>query len=191
MTAIRDNRDIASRTTRVLANQAERLGFTVESVEVAATGSAYILLSHAQLDGDRLVRVADHEPNEARYQANVNREPDLLVDEGWQLSAVEIMAGWIGVDPECVAYIRQQRKRQQTQERKRTQARNERQRRDAMVEARKNDLLASLPAPGTPELAEMVAPKTPSKIARNELAMDRAKQQVCDELGIAFLYEGL
>lgn len=90
---------------RTIINQAERLGCSVD-VEVAQSRSIYITLAHPTEDGELLVRVADHAPNEARYMARVNREPDVFCEPGWQADAVRKIAEWVGVDPEDVPYLR-------------------------------------------------------------------------------------
>ena len=68
------------RAARTIASQAERLGYEVD-VNRANTGTAYVTLTHPALDDgetDLVIRVADHEANEARYKFHVNREPGQL-----------------------------------------------------------------------------------------------------------------
>lgn len=94
-------------TAKTIESQARKLGYAVES-QGAATGTIYLTVSHDRLDGDRLIRVADHEPNEARYvgRISVNQEPDLFVDAGMQAEAVRRLVEWIGGDVATVAYLR-------------------------------------------------------------------------------------
>ena len=94
-------------TAATIASQARRLGCEVEG-EVAGTGTHYLTLRHSAIgeDEDRLIRIADHEPNEARYIYRVNREPDLDVEAGFQAAAVERICKWIGLEPSSVPYLR-------------------------------------------------------------------------------------
>lgn len=107
-------RSRVEQTAETIETQARRLGYTVET-DQAATGTIYLEVEHPVLcdcdgecvaDHSRLVRVADHDPNEARYAARVNREPSLFVEPGFQAAAVRILAEWIAVDPDTIPYVR-------------------------------------------------------------------------------------
>lgn len=105
------------RAATVICNQAERLGYDAE-LEQAGSGSCYLRVSHPQwckcdaiddCDGfcvKKLIRVANHEPNEARYVFGVNERPDVCVEVGFQADAVRMLARWIGVDPESLPYLK-------------------------------------------------------------------------------------
>lgn len=103
------------RAAQTIVNQARRMGWTA-AIETAATGSVYIELTHPSLctcddpcEGlcsPRLIRVANHEPNEARYEYGVNAEPGLDVRPGHQAAAVEWLAEQAGIDPVTVPYIK-------------------------------------------------------------------------------------
>jgi hypothetical protein len=104
------------RSADVIQSQAEKLGYAVEA-DQASTGTVYLTVKHpalcecddADCEGecaDLFIRVADHEPNEARYLYRVNREPDLDVEVGFQVAAVRWLAKKIGVDPLTVAYVK-------------------------------------------------------------------------------------
>ncbi len=102
-------------TVQTIRRQAERLGCEVE-VEEAATGTHYLTLDHPAwcdcdddecgADHTRVIRVGDHEANEARYQFRVNRRPDLDVDVGYQVAAVRRLAEWLNIEPDAVPYLR-------------------------------------------------------------------------------------
>lgn len=103
-------------TSQTIETQARRLGYAVER-EVAGTGTVYLTLSHVKFCdckdpacggecADRLLRIGDHEANEARYAFHVNRKPDLDIDAGYQVAAVHRLAEWIGVPGASVPYIR-------------------------------------------------------------------------------------
>lgn len=116
-------------TARTIANQARRVGYSVEE-ETAQTGTVYLTLRHPawcrcaekeNCDGlckTKVIRIADHDANEARYHFRVNRRPDLDCDPGYQAAAVFNLCRWIGVDPDRLAYLR----RHNTLQRKRTEA---------------------------------------------------------------------
>ena len=92
-------------TAATIANQARRLGYTVDE-DSARTGTIYLTLTHPKIDGDKGVRIGDHEANEARYVFRVNRRPDLDVEPGFQVDAVRMLAEWIGVAESRVPYLR-------------------------------------------------------------------------------------
>lgn len=110
------------RTAQVIQNQARTMGWTVTEVQRADTGSIYIELAHPSLCScddpcgglcsTRMIRVADHEPNEARYEFRVNTEPDLDVRAGYQVAAVEFLAEQIGREPSSVPYVAAARRRE-------------------------------------------------------------------------------
>lgn len=114
-----------TQTARTIENQARDLGYQVIK-DRACTGTVYLTVSHPALckcndsecEGtcnDRVIRIADHEPNTARYRYHVNRIPDLDVWVGFQVCAVRRLAEWIGRDFDEVPYLRRvatlQRKR--------------------------------------------------------------------------------
>ncbi len=103
-------------TAITIESQAGRLGYTVGR-EVAESGSVYLTLHHPRLCdcndpdcggecNDRLLRIADHLANVARWSQNVNREPDLDIDPGFQAPAVRRLAEWIGVSADSVPYLK-------------------------------------------------------------------------------------
>lgn len=94
-------------TAQVIERQAIRLGYTAR-IQTARTGTTYLTVEHPAIEGERLIRVSDHEPNEARYKFRVNREPDLCVDPGFQAAAVAHLARWAGVDPATVPYLKRE-----------------------------------------------------------------------------------
>ncbi|HUT89342.1 MAG TPA: hypothetical protein VMY37_07590, partial [Thermoguttaceae bacterium] len=105
--------DISGRigqAAQTIANQAAELGFDLDDCQVAMTGSAYLTLSRYNADDDDydswLVRVADHDANEARYIARVNREPEFDCEPGFQASVVRELAELAGVDPSTLPYIK-------------------------------------------------------------------------------------
>jgi len=108
---------------KTIENQARKLGYEVEA-EHAGTGTVYLTLFHSswspcvcETEEDRefcecsrleyrVVRIADHEPNYARYVFHVNRKPDLFVEPGRQVQAVQRLAEWLGINLATVPYLK-------------------------------------------------------------------------------------
>ncbi len=104
------------RAADVIQSQAENLGYSVDD-DQASTGTVYLTLKHKHLcecddedcEGEcsnLLIRVSDHEANEARYIYRINREPDLDVEVGFQAAAVHWLAKKIGIDPMSISYLK-------------------------------------------------------------------------------------
>jgi len=150
------------RSTTTIANQARRLGYVVEE-ETAATGTVYLTLDHESFcdcDGecsashDRLIRISDHQANDARYMFWVNREPDLDVEVGFQAAAVRRLAQWIGVDPLTLPYLRARATRERKLAEKRAAILTRRNNEIADVASRRVEAIARLTEEERAVLAE-------------------------------------
>jgi len=155
-----------TRAAQTLASQAERLGYAITAAERANyTRSCYLTISHPRLcDCDdaceggcnpRLIRISDHEPNEARYEFAINERPDFSCKEGYQAEAIAWLAELIGREPP--AYVKIYRTRKANLQAARDRARRAQAEADAGARRAWDERLAALSPTNLALLREEVA----------------------------------